>query len=48
MAFKNGPLISPAMFRQFLVPAYRRVTGLLRDFGIDAIRRPEAHVGRSF
>lgn len=37
MAFKNGPLISPRLFHEFLVPRYRRVTHVLRDHGIDCI-----------
>jgi hypothetical protein len=34
MAYKTGPLISPAMFREFMLPAYQKVTALLRDHGI--------------
>ncbi len=30
MCFKNGPLISPAMFARFMVPRYRRVTEFMR------------------
>jgi hypothetical protein len=37
MAFKTGPLISPAMFRRIMVPRYRRVTDFLRSKGIDLI-----------
>ena len=37
MCYKTGPLISPKLFGEFLVPAYRKVTGVLRDHGIDAI-----------
>lgn len=37
MAFKTGPLISPAMFRKFMVPRYRKVTDLLRKNGIDIV-----------
>lgn len=33
MCYKNGPLISPAMFREFMLPQYRRLTGFLRDCG---------------
>ena len=32
MGYKNGPLISPAMFREFMMPYYRR-----------ALRLPDAH-----
>jgi len=37
MAFKTGPLISPAMFRKYMVPRYKRVTDLLRANGVDVI-----------
>ena len=37
MAFKTGPLISPAMFREFMVPRYRKVTDVLRGAGVDII-----------
>lgn len=33
MAFKNGPFISPAMFREFLTPYYRRTVGAARARG---------------
>ena len=33
MCFKNGPLVSPAMFGEFLVPYYRRTVGLARELG---------------
>ena len=31
---RNGPLISPALFRKYAVPAYRRITDRLRDHGV--------------
>ncbi len=34
VSFKNGPLISPAMMREFMLPCYRRFTGFLHDHGI--------------
>ena len=37
MCYRGGPLISPAMFRQFMVPRYRKVTDFARSRGIDAI-----------
>jgi len=37
MAYKVGPLISPAMFRQFMLPRYRKLTDLIRKFGVDLI-----------
>ncbi len=33
MASKNGPLVGPAMFREFLQPGYRRVMGEVRRRG---------------
>jgi uroporphyrinogen-III decarboxylase len=37
MCFKNGPLISPAMFKEFLLPYYKRLSGFFRDHGIEII-----------
>jgi len=37
MSFKNGPLISPAMFQEFMVPAYRRITETAKSFGVDVV-----------
>lgn len=34
IAFKTGPFISPATFREFLGPCYLRLTGMLRDHGV--------------
>ena len=33
MCYNRGPLISPRLFREFMVPQYKRVTGLLREHG---------------
>jgi uroporphyrinogen decarboxylase len=33
MSFKNGPLISPAFVREFMLPYYRELIGFFRDFG---------------
>ena len=35
MCYKTGPLISPAMFREFLLPNYKRVTSFLRKNGVE-------------
>jgi len=35
MAFKTASLISPAMFRKYMSPGYRKVNGFLREHGID-------------
>lgn len=37
MACKHGPLISPRMFRQFMLEPYQRLTGFIRDHGVDLI-----------
>ncbi len=37
MSYKNGPLISPALFRRFLLPAYQELTAFLRHMGIRII-----------
>jgi uroporphyrinogen decarboxylase len=36
-AFKNGPLVSPRIFEQFLLPRYRRVNEVLLRHGTDVI-----------
>jgi hypothetical protein len=37
VCYKAGCLVSPAMFREFMLPAYRKLTGFYRDHGIDTI-----------
>ena len=37
MCYKTGPLISPDMFKKYMVPRYRKVTDLLRKHGVDII-----------
>jgi len=37
MACRNGPLISPALFRRFMMPRYRQVTDFLHKRGVDLI-----------
>jgi uroporphyrinogen-III decarboxylase len=34
MAYRSGPLISPQMFREFMLPPYQRVTSFLRGMGV--------------
>lgn len=34
MCYNHGPLISPAMFREFMVPRYKRITDKLKTYGI--------------
>ena len=33
MCYKNGPIISPAIFREFLLPRYKRLTSALKSLG---------------
>lgn len=37
MAYKAGPLISPRMFRQFMIKPYQKITSLFHDHGIHLI-----------
>ena len=37
MCYKHGPLVSPKIFKEFMVPSYRKVTDCLRSHGIDII-----------
>lgn len=37
MCYKNGPLISPEMFRTFILPGYKKLTSCLRNKGIRSI-----------
>ena len=37
MCYRSGPLISPDMFRQFMIPRYRRITDYARGRGCDTI-----------
>ena len=37
MCYRAGPLISPAMFRAFILPRYRRIMDLVRSRGVHAI-----------
>ncbi|HTX79099.1 MAG TPA: uroporphyrinogen decarboxylase family protein [Longilinea sp.] len=37
MCYRNGPLISPAMFDKFLLPFYKRLTGFFRDHGVKIV-----------
>lgn len=35
MAYKNGSMISPDMFREFMTPYYKRIADIVRPSGID-------------
>jgi len=37
MAYKAGPMISPRMFQEFVLPYYKKITDFLRKHGIDVI-----------
>lgn len=37
MAYKSGPMISPAMFRRFMLRPYKQLTGFIRDHGVELI-----------
>ena len=37
MCYRDGPLISPKMVRQYIAPHYRAITRLLADYGIDIV-----------
>jgi len=37
ICFKNGPILSPAMFDKWIVPRYKRITDLVADHGIDVV-----------
>jgi uroporphyrinogen decarboxylase len=37
MAFKSGPLVSPAMVKKFMVPHYKKITELLHSNGVEVI-----------
>ena len=36
-AYKTGPLLSPAQFKEFLLPRYKRVIEFLRKYGVEHI-----------
>ena len=35
IGFKTGPLVSPVMFRQFILPRYKRIMDLAHSYGIN-------------
>ena len=37
MCYRAGPLLSPRVFGETLVPHYRRITGLLKQHGVDVV-----------
>jgi uroporphyrinogen decarboxylase len=37
ICFKNGPLLNPKTFARLVAPHYGRITGLLREHGIDLV-----------
>jgi len=37
ICFKNGPLVSPDVFREYVGPQYKRITDLLASYGCDIV-----------
>jgi len=37
ICFKNGPLVSPDVFREYVAPHYKKITDLLRSYGCDIV-----------
>ena len=37
MAYNQGPLLSPAMYRKFILPYYKRLTAFLAHYGVDIV-----------
>lgn len=37
MSYKCGSLVSPALFREFMLPCYKRLTGFIKSHGINTI-----------
>lgn len=37
ICFKNGPLVNPKLFKEFVGPHYKRSTDLLREYGCDLV-----------
>ena len=37
ICFKNGPLVSPTVFEEYVAPHYKRTTDLLREYGCDIV-----------
>ena len=37
ICFKNGPLVIPSVFEEFVGPHYKRITDLCRSYGIDIL-----------
>ena len=37
IAYKNGPLVAPSVFEEYVGPQYKRITKLLTDYGIDIV-----------
>lgn len=37
ICYKNGPLITPSVFKEYIAPHYKKITSLLNEHGIDII-----------
>ncbi len=37
ICFKNGPLVTPSVFEEYIGPHYKRITNMLKEYGIDIV-----------
>ena len=37
ICFNSGPLVNPALFEEYVGPHYKRITDMLRTYGIDRV-----------
>ena len=37
ICFKNGPLVTPTAFEDYVAPHYKKITALLKEYGIDIV-----------
>ena len=35
--YKNGPMMSPATFREYLLPSFQAVSSIMRDYGVTSV-----------
>lgn len=49
MAYKHAAMLSPIMMRDYMLPNYRRLTGFLRDHGVELVLMDsDGHCGQVF
>ena len=47
MCYKNGPLVSPRIFREFMLPAYQKLTHFIKQLGVkNIIVDSDGNIGR--